>query len=264
MSTSVIDVDERYRKARLIMAEAAELAQSWFERVDELTVQSKGVQDVVSEADLAVEQLIRASIGHAFPEDAFLGEESGADALDGARAVWVVDPIDGTQPFVSGMTSWCVSIGFVLDGVAEFGLVACPPLHEIFAGRRGQGATLNDRPIAPQEGTGLTDGIVAVGYSPRIGVDDILPVFDRLLRSGGMYFRNGSGALMLCYVACGRLLGYVEPHLNSWDAMGALAIAQAAGCATNDYLTPDALLHGNPIIAGPPALHERLTWVLEG
>lgn len=259
-----LDIDARWALAQDVMAEASALAQSWFARLDELTVESKGVQDVVSEADRAVERLIRQRLSDAFGDDAFLGEESGATALEGARAVWVVDPIDGTQPFLSGMTSWCVSIGFVADGVLEFGLVGCPSLGEVFAGRRGRGATLNGRPIAPHAGTALTDGIVAVGYSPRIGVDDILPVFDRLLRQGGMFFRNGSGALMLCYVANGRLLGYIEPHLNSWDALGALAVAQAAGCATNDYLTPDALLHGNPIVAGPPALFDALSEVLEG
>jgi myo-inositol-1(or 4)-monophosphatase len=87
-------------------------------------------------------------------------------------------------------------------------------------------------------------------------------VFERLLGAGGMFFRNGSGALGLCYVACGRLLGYVEPHINSWDCLGAIAVIEAAGGRTNDYLTGDALLYGNRLAAGPPAVFDALVDVL--
>ena len=75
---------------------------------------------------------------------------------------------------------------------------------------------------------------------------------DRLLRAGGMFLRNGSGALGLCHVACGRLLGYVEPHINSWDCLGAVGVLNAAGARVSDFLAGDGLLRGNPIVAGPP------------
>jgi myo-inositol-1(or 4)-monophosphatase len=252
----------RYDAARGLMLEAGALAGEYFARVGELPIQSKGTQDVVTEADLEVELLLKRGLAERFPEDAFLGEETGASELDGASGIWVVDPIDGTQPFVSGMTSWCVSLAYVRDGELEFGIVVNPALDELFEGGRGMPALLNGREIAPHPGTAVTDGIVSIGYSPRIGADDILPVFDRLLRRGGMFFRNGSGALTLCYVACGRLLGYAEPHINSWDVLGALAVAHAAGVRTNDYLVGDALLEGNRIVAGPPAVYDELDAIL--
>jgi myo-inositol-1(or 4)-monophosphatase len=252
----------RYEEARRLVLEAGALAGEYFGRVAELPVQSKGTQDVVTEADVEIELLLKRGLQERFPGDAFLGEETGASDLDGASGVWVVDPIDGTQPFVSGLSSWCVSLAYVRDSALQFGFVYNPPLDEVFEGGRGRAAMLNERPIAPHPGAAVTDGMVGVGYSPRIEPRDILPVFERLLRRGGMYVRNGSGALTLCHVACGRLLGYVEPHINSWDCLGALAVAQAAGVRTNDYLAGDALLAGNRIVAGPAAVFDELDEIL--
>lgn len=260
--TPATDVQARYDAGRGLVQAAGELAASYFARLDDLRVSAKGVQDMVTQADVEVELLLARSLADRFPDDAFLGEETGASGLAGAHGVWVVDPIDGTQPFVSGMASWCVSLAYVQDGVLQFGFVYNPPLDELFEGGLGRPATLNGRPIAPHPGRAVTDGIVAVGYAPRIPVEQILPVLERLLRSGGVYYRNGSGALMLCYAACGRLLGYIEPHLNSWDCLGALAVAQAAGARTNDYLTGDALLNGNRIVVGPPAVYDDLDAIL--
>jgi myo-inositol-1(or 4)-monophosphatase len=73
-----------------------------------------------------------------------------------------------------------------------------------------------------------------------------------------MFYREGSGALTLCYVACARLIGYVEPHINSWDCLGALAVIQAAGGQINDFLANESIWKGNRIIAGPPALYPTL------
>jgi myo-inositol-1(or 4)-monophosphatase len=260
--TPATGIQARYDAGRTLVQAAGELAASYFARLDGLRVNLKGVQDVVTEADVEVELLLARGLAERFPDDAFLGEETGASGLTDRRGVWVVDPIDGTQPFVSGMASWCVSLAYVQDGVLQFGFVYNPPLGELFEGGLGRPATLNGRLIAPHRGRALTDGIVAVGYAPRIPVEAILPVLERLLRSGGVYYRNGSGALMLCYAGCGRLLGYIEPHLNSWDCLGALAVAQAAGARTNNYLTRDALLTGNRIVVGPPAVYDDLDAIL--
>ena len=199
--TPATDIQARYDAGRGLVQAAGELAASYFARLDDLRVSAKGVQDVVTQADVEVEVLLARSLAERFPDDAFLGEETGASGLAGAHGVWVADPIDGTQPFVSGMASWCVSLAYVQDGVLQFGFVYNPPLGELFEGGLGRPATLNGRPIAPHPGRAVTDGIVAVGYAPRIPVEQILPVLERLLRSGGVYYRNGSGALMLCYAA---------------------------------------------------------------
>ena len=252
-------IDERFKFASDLIQEAGDLALDYFRRLDTLHVQSKGPQDMASEADLNTELLIRDRLNKRFPEDAFLGEETGRTEFASGQGIWVVDPIDGTQPFVSGLTGWCVSIAFMLNGTLEIGLVTSPARGEMFAGRRGAGATLNGKAIRVSIAARLTEGIVGIGYSPRVKPDEFLPLFSRLLGQGAMFYRDGSGALALCYVACGRLIGYVEPHINSWDCLGALAIIQAAGGTINDFLANDGLWKGNRLIAGPPALYPALS-----
>lgn len=137
-----------------------------------------------------------------------------------------------------------------------------PATGELFTGGTWFAAQLNGAPIAPHPGSSLTDGLTYLGASPRVRPEQVVPVLDRLLRAGGMFVRGGSGALGLCDVACGRLLGYVEAHINSWDCLGAVAVLRASGCRVNDYLAGDALLSGNRIVAGPPAVYDQLAALL--
>jgi myo-inositol-1(or 4)-monophosphatase len=255
---------ERFDFGSELIAEASALAMRHFERFEALAVTHKGRQDVASEADLATERLIRERLADRFPEDGFMGEETGRSEVAGRRGIWVVDPIDGSQTFLLGMSDWCVSIAYLHEGVPEMGFVSAPALAESFVGRRGVGATLNGRAIHVSDAARIEDGIVYVGYSTRIEVDDVVPVIDRLLRRGGMYYRGGSGTLGLCYVACGRFIGYVEPHLNAWDALAAIAIVEAAGGRANDFLADGGLWRGSRIIAGPPAVYPALEAVLTG
>ncbi len=249
---------ERFAFGASLIEEAAEVALGFSRRLDTLTVEHKGIQDVVSEADVEVERLIRGRLAERFPQDAFFGEESGLGDVEGARDIWIVDPIDGTQPFLSELTSWCVSIGHARDGVLQMGFLAAPARGEVFVGRVGHGATLNGRPIRVSRSTRLDDGLLSIGMSPRIGADQILPMFDALLRQGVVYYREGSGALSLAYVAAGRLIGYIEAHLNSWDGAAGVALVQAAGGRVNAWFTLDSLRTGGPIAAAPPAIYPAL------
>ena len=256
------EIDERYAFAIELAQDAGAVAAEFFADLDSLDVKSKGLQDVVSQADVETELVIKSRIAERFPDDAFLGEETGAEGIQDSDGIWVVDPIDGTQPFVSGLPNWCVSIAFVVEGVIRVGVVYSPMQDELFAAREGAGATLNGRPIRVREATSLEDGIVTLGYSRRSPIEDIVTALDRLLRGGGMFSRNGSGALGLCYVANGRFIGYVEPHINSWDCLAGLLCITEAGGVTNDWLAGDALLSGNRIVAGSPAIYDALDALL--
>ena len=255
-------LNDRYELGVQLIEEAAAVALDFNRRLDSLTIKSKGTQDVVSEADVEVERLIRERIAERFPEDAFFGEESGLSEVKDARYIWVVDPIDGTQPFLCDLSSWCVSIGLACDGDLEMGLLAAPGRDEVFVGRRGHGATLNGKPIGVSSSTSLDDGLLSIGMSPRIGPEQILPMFEQLLKEGVVYYREGSGALSLAYVAAGRLIGYIEAHLNSWDGAAGVAIVEAAGGRVNDWFSMDKLLTGAPIVAAPPGLYPKLEAVL--
>jgi myo-inositol-1(or 4)-monophosphatase len=252
------DISARYAFGLTLIKDAGDLALSYFNNRDALTVKTKGPQDLASEADLNTELLIKERLAKHYPQDAFLGEETGLTEFAEGQGIWVVDPIDGTQPFISGMTAWCVSIGFVQGGVLKFGMVYAPARDELFAGGIGFAATLNDKPVGKHSGKSLREGICSVGYSPRIGPAEFLPMFTRFLEAGGTFHREGTGALALCYVACGRLIGYFEPHINSWDCLGAMAVIHAAGLKTNDFLTGDGLRKGNLLMAGNAEVFEEL------
>jgi myo-inositol-1(or 4)-monophosphatase len=265
MSTLSIDaLKARYNFAHQLIHEAGQLAHSYFKKLDSLTIKSKGLQDMASEADLNTELLIRERLQAHFPQDAFLGEETGPTGFAQGQGIWVVDPIDGTQPFVSGLSSWCISIAFVQSGTVQFGLVYAPERGELFVGGQDQAATLNGQPMLKHPGKSIRDGLVAVGYSTRVTPDAFLDICSRFVRAGGMFYRDGSGALDLCYVACGRLLGYVEPHINAWDCLAAIAILQAAGLQVNDFLAGEGLSKGNPIIAGNAEVYAELLRIYEG
>ncbi|HZZ61186.1 MAG TPA: inositol monophosphatase [Roseiarcus sp.] len=251
-------VTSRYALSLQLIREAGEFAHDYFRRRESLTIKSKGLQDMASEADLNTELLIRDRLAAAFPEDGFLGEETGDAGLAPGHGLWVVDPIDGTQPFISGLSGWCVSIAFVFDNELKFGMVYAPARGELFAGGQGYPATLNGSEVGRHPGRAITDGLVGVGYSPRVAPDAFLPIFGRLLKTGGMFYREGSGALTLCYVACGRLVGYIEPHINSWDCLGALAVTRAAGLRTNDFLADNGLHAGNRLVAGNDEIYAVL------
>jgi myo-inositol-1(or 4)-monophosphatase len=167
---------------------------------------------------------------------------------------WVIDPIDGTDCFVSGIPVWSISIALAVDGEAALGVVYDPNASELFAACRGKGATLNGAPILASIAGSFGDGLVSIGFSHRRPPAATLRALESLLSDGGMYQRNGSGALSLAYVAAGRYLGYYEEHINSWDALAGVVLVREAGGWTSDFLAGDGLNSGNPIIACGPNL----------
>ncbi len=137
-SASHSEIDARYRYACEIARAAASRALSWYQQRQKLVVEHKrDLQDVVSEADRNVEELIKSLIAERYPEDAVLGEESGGETGE-ARILWVIDPIDGTACFVNGLHNWCVSLAIVCEGEPVVGVVCDPNHQELFHARKGQ------------------------------------------------------------------------------------------------------------------------------
>ena len=148
-------IDERYDYACAVIKDAGALALAYFKRFETLDVQSKGVQDMASEADIETQKLLDAAITKAFPDDAFLGEEDPESFVpDPEKGTWIIDPVDGTQPFVNGIPSWCVSIAYVEGTEFKIGVVYDPVNDELFAAKAGGGATLNGRSISASAAVG--------------------------------------------------------------------------------------------------------------
>lgn len=257
------ELKTRFEWAKGLIAEAGDLALGYFRNLASLDIQSKGLQDMASQADIETEQLIRVRIQAAFPEDAFFGEETGGFEPESGQGVWVVDPIDGTANFVAGLSLWCVSIAYVVDKEIRFGLVFDPIHDELFTGIVGGGAKLNGQDIAPSAATSIQNGRITLGFSHRSSADEIAPLFRALLSAGGMYGNYGSGAIGLVNVACGRMLGYYEPHINSWDCYGAVAVLREAGAYVNDAEAGDGLIHGTEILALAPGITEEFQDLLK-
>lgn len=242
---------------------AGDLGLDYFRRLDTLTIESKGPLDLVSEADREVELFIRRELAIAYPEDGIVGEEhaptKGTTGFD-----WVIDPIDGTANFVTGIPQWCVIIACAKDGVAVVGVVHEPVANETFHGYRDGGAFMNGRPIHASKATSLSQGSTGVGFNNRTRAANIVLVVAEIIERGGMFFRNASGGLMLSYVAAGRLIGCVEEHMNAWDCLAAMLLIEEAG---GKIVRPDAatvLTKGTVVVCGGSSVFDELRDIVAG
>jgi myo-inositol-1(or 4)-monophosphatase len=236
---------------------AGELGMRYFRDLDSLTVESKGHQDMVSQADREVELFVRAEIARQYPQDGIVGEEH-APARGTSGYDWVIDPIDGTANFVLGIPAWTVVIACTMHGRTVAGVIHEPSAGETFSCRRGGGAFLNGKPIRTSTATSVTQGSVGVGFSNRVEGGKVVPLIRDLIADGGVFFRNASGALMLAYVACGRLLGYVEEHMNAWDCLAGLLLIEEGGGRIFQPDPATVLEKGTLIIASAPGVYDKL------
>lgn len=256
------DADDHLTAAVEAARAAGAVALGHFHDLPSLTIEQKGEQDLVSEADRQTEDTVRAILKGSFPDDAFIGEESGAEPVDPDQGAWVVDPIDGTQPFLLGLPTWCVSIAYVRDDTVQVGVILNPATGDLYTARRGAGATWNGRPMHVRPATSLADGLTGMGCSARTTPHEIGLIAERLRARGGMYHRIGSGALSLAYVAAGHLIGYLEPYMNAWDCLAAILLVEEAGGRVSPFLHDHGITGGGSIVAGAPGVYDDLVGLL--
>ncbi|GBE24082.1 inositol-1-monophosphatase [bacterium BMS3Bbin02] len=245
-----IDPVERQLFAEELSVEAGLLALSYRDQ-DDLEVRSKGVLDWVTEADLATERLIRNRIATTFPDDQILGEEGLGDGqhIRSAYSTWVVDPIDGTTCFVSGLPSWCVSIACIdVRGHPYLGVIRDPVGKETFSALQGHGITINGHNISVPS-KGITDGLVGVGHPRNAPNQPTLTFLQGLLSLGGLFYNSGSAALALAYVAAGRLVGFYESDLRAWDALAGEVLIRESGGWSTRFMRDGSLATSKPVLA---------------
>ncbi|MBN9669983.1 inositol monophosphatase family protein [Roseibium aggregatum] len=253
---------DRLEFAVALAEKAGELGLDYFRKLETLTVTKKGHQDLVSEADRNVETLVREELAAVFPDDGILGEEHGVE--EGTSGyTWVIDPIDGTANFVAGIPQWCVILACVFQGDVIIGVIHDPVSRETFQAATGQGAFLNGKPIRASESQSLSDGSVGVGFNGRTAVTDAVNVVGAVVSKGGVFFRNASGGLMLAYAASGRLIGYVESHMNAWDCLAGMLLTREAGGEVMEQDINHALHHGARVVVGAPGVFQDLKEIAE-
>jgi myo-inositol-1(or 4)-monophosphatase len=233
-----------------------------------LQVSNKGDIDLVTEADLASEKLIIERIRSHYPRHAILAEESGAS--DGVAVIsgesewrWIIDPLDGTTNYAHAYPCFCVSIGVERAGRIEIGVIYDPVRDEMFAAERGRGATLNERRIRVSDIEDLNGAMLCTGFPYNVRERaNFARDFANFTMHAQAVRRDGSAALDLAYVACGRFDGFWEDGLNPWDvAAGVLLIEEGGGRITDFYGAP-LDIYTPKVLASNALIHEAMMRVL--
>ncbi len=233
-----------------IVREAGNIAMSHFKNLENVDVIKKSPRDLVTDADIAVEDFLKQALAEAYPEFGFWGEESGQ--TDNLNNRWIVDPIDGTHSFSKGQYFWSISVALEIDGELTAGTVYAPALNDLYLAEKGQGALKNGKSITVSTETSLADSMIATGFACLRSYlqDNNLERFCRIAERTTGQRRFGSAAMDLCLVADGQVDAFWEQELNLYDvAAGALIALEAGGTVTdfkgNSGIFPKQILATN-------------------
>lgn len=231
-----------------------------------LQVSDKAKDDLVTEIDVWSEEQIRQQIAARFPDHQIIGEESASDLqrstgksleeLSSSGWWWIVDPLDGTANFVSGIPYCAVSIGVLHDGVAQVGVVLDPFRDELFAAQRGQGARMNNAPITVRQTPSPSQAVMITGYTAGhhatwIRTKQALDAYINNCRRVRVF---GAAAIDQCWVACGRVDAFFEYGIKCWDVAAGTFIATEAGAISGCIIepkNPPSLFAKSHLLANP-------------
>ncbi len=223
-------------------------------------VQRKQEFDFVTQVDHRSEEAILKLIRERHSEHSILAEESGG-SKDEQDYLWIIDPLDGTKNYIHGFPVFAVSVALQFKNELRVGVVFDPLRKELFHAEKGKGAFLNGDSIKVSETTVFSECLLATGFPFRAKhlTEPYLDTFKELFYQVSDFRRAGAAAIDLAYVACGRLDGFWELKLNSWDiAAGALLIEEAGGKVT-DIWRGDSHLKTGHIVASNGLIHEKIT-----
>jgi myo-inositol-1(or 4)-monophosphatase len=232
-------------------------------RLESLTVASKGRNDFVTEVDRAAEQEIIATIRRHYPQHAFLAEESGRSGGE-HDTVWIIDPLDGTTNFLHGFPVFAVSIACQIKGRLEQAVVYDPMRGELFTASRGAGAHLDNRRMRVSKARSLEGALLATGFPYRANtryLDAYLAMLKAVTPYAAGVRRPGAAALDLAYVAAGRVDAFWEIGLSAWDTAAGTLLIQEAGGRIGTLSGAEYRQEGH-IVAGTPAVYAALLAVL--
>ena len=228
-------------------------------------VRRKGRIDLVTATDLAVEEMLKASLARLLPEAAFLAEETAAQTVL-SGLTWIIDPLDGTTNFAHGFPFVCTSVALYDGQTPLVGCVNAPMLGQCFTAGQGLGAFLNDVPIHVSDTDSLEAALVATGfpYAIRENLDEIMVDVRGMLAATQGIRRPGSAALDLAYVAAGRFEAFYELALNPWDVAAGVLLVTEAGGRVGSYRPAGPYALGDfRILASNGVLHEAMLTLLD-
>lgn len=253
------------RMALRAARQAVPLMLQAMDRLDELDVSQKAVNDFVSNVDRESERIIADALHHAFPEHGVQGEENGQIYPQGEYN-WVIDPLDGTLNFVRGIPHFCISIACMKGRRVEHGVILDPVHNEEFVASRGAGAQLNGKRIRVTTPSRLDASVLATGIPPdtirRHNVAYMGMLGDFTEQCVGVR-RMGSAALDLAYVAAGRVDGMFELGLSLWDIAAGVLLVTEAGGFVGDFAGGDTHLNSGNIVAANRKLFSAMVQTIK-
>ena len=255
-------MEEFYHFGIDISLKAGEEILNLFPRIHKISY--KGVINLVTEADLKSEAIIKKAIRKRYPNHTILAEESGLEERGDIR--WVIDPLDGTTNFAHGLPWFCTSLALEVEGEIVLGIVYNPVLKECFSAIKEKGAFLNQKPIRVSQTKELGKALLATGfpYDIQQNPEPVMTRFRNMIMHARGVRRAGSAALDLCYVACGRFDGFWEERLHPWDTAAGMLIVQEAGGRVSDFSNNFYSIYGKEILATNGFLHRDMLKILQG
>ena len=229
------------------------------DRACDISIESKGKNDFVTEVDKNAEEIIINTIKNAYPNHAFLAEETGLSGE--GDFLWIIDPLDGTTNFLHGFPHFAVSIALQHKGVLDQAVIYDPLKQELFTASKGTGALLNNKKIRVTSKKSLDGALLGTGfpYNNEEAVTHFIKSFKAFFPNIAGVRRAGVASLDLAYVACGRLDGFWEFALKPWDiAAGALIVQEAGGINVELMGEIDFMKTGNIISANPKMIKAML------
>lgn len=255
MSLSYLEVAEKAAR------EAGKVLKDNLGKVREIEYKAKN--SLVTEVDNLSEGLIIEIIKSSFPSHGILAEESGRDKRISSH-VWIIDPLDGTTNYAHTYPVFSVSIALEVEGVIRLGVVYDPMREELFSAELGKGAYMNGKVIRVSQTRAVEESLLCTGFTHENEwmVDENLRHFENLIRRSRAVRRDGSAALDLCYVACGRYDGFWELGLHPWDTAAGFLILKEAGGLVTDFSGNGFSIHDEEILATNGLIHDEMIGVI--
>ncbi len=225
----------------------------------------KGKNDIVTKIDTECEDLITSKLRENFPEHSILAEEGGNHENSGSQYKWIVDPLDGTMNYSNDFPFFCVSIALEYQNEVVLGVIYEPVRDEMFSAEKGKGAKLNGENIKVSDTELIEDSFVVCGtfyyHNEEIKEKHFL-ILKKINEKVRGIRRDGSAALDLCYVACGRYDAFWECGLKAWDVAAGSLIVEEAGGKITKYDGAEFSIYGGELLASNSLIHKKMDRLL--
>ena len=247
------------QKVRDLVREVGKFQLRYFRNMSADSAEVKSLRETVSFVDVESEKMLLDGLLPLVDNAGFYGEESGKTGSQ--NLVWVVDPLDGTTNFLSGMDHFCISVALVENGQPVFGVVYKPFTDELYEGDKGKGYSYQGEKRAPRMISECSEALFMTGFpyrSPQVA-DGFFKAAANVLTLGRGIRRSGSAAIDLAQMSAGWIHGFWETDLQPYDIAAAMVmLAETGMLCTNEHGEPYNMFTDKLMVAAQPVVHSEL------